>query len=178
MLLPPILGQVRRCPASHPRSRQCSFLFAAGLSFAAALLLIVAGSVLSRSCASRWGRPRRGQGWARLLLSPAIPGVTLQPTAEPADPAQPAVLLLPRHGSVRIQTFTLVGMGAALHGTRRPGRRAPLLCRFLLCGAGGAPRWAASSLTARRTMERVAAVALSHRRHGDPMACGTCRPRS
>ena len=67
-----------------------AFLFAAGLAFAAALLLIVAGSVLPRVVPQ-----------APLGPSKAEAKVGLGLLLSPPDPAQPAVLLLPRHGQWR-----------------------------------------------------------------------------
>mgnify|MGYP003693632933 CR=1 FL=1 len=63
-----------------------AFLFVAGLTFAVALLLIVAGSVLPRVVRKPMGPSRRE---AKRRPRPAV---------ERADPAQSPVLLLPRHG--------------------------------------------------------------------------------
>jgi MFS transporter, FSR family, fosmidomycin resistance protein len=105
-----------------------AFLFAAGLSFAVALLLIVAGSVLPRVVRKPLGTSRGGPSRAEakvglgLLLSPPILRNLL-------------FFFCLAMASGGIQTFTVVGMGA-LHGT--PASVANIaLSGFLLCSAGG-----------------------------------------
>jgi MFS transporter, FSR family, fosmidomycin resistance protein len=100
-----------------------AFLFAAGLSFAVALLLIVAGSVLPRVVRKPMG-PSKAEAKVGLglLLSPPILRNLLF-----------FFCLAMANGG--IQTFTVVGMGA-LHGT--PASVANVaLSGFLLCSAGG-----------------------------------------
>ena len=120
-----------------------AFLFAAGLSFAAALLLIVAGSVLPRVVRKPMG-PSKAEAKVGLglLLSPPILRNLLF-----------FFCLAMANGG--IQTFTVVGMGA-LHGT--PASVANIaLSGFLLCSAGGV---LLGGIIADRTPhhERVAAV--------------------
>jgi len=120
-----------------------AFLFAAGLSFAAALLLIVAGSVLPRVVRKPMG-PSRAEAKVGLglLLSPPILRNLL-------------FFFCLAMASGGIQTFTVVGMGA-LHGT--PASVANIaLSGFLLCSAGGV---LLGGIIADRTPhhERVAAV--------------------
>ncbi|HEY6719345.1 MAG TPA: MFS transporter [Reyranella sp.] len=100
-----------------------AFLFAAGLSFAVALLLIVAGSVLPQVVRKPMG-PSKAEAKVGLdlLLSPPILRNLLF-----------FFCLAMANGG--IQTFTVVGMGA-LHGT--PASVANVaLSGFLLCSAGG-----------------------------------------
>jgi FSR family fosmidomycin resistance protein-like MFS transporter len=100
-----------------------AFLFAAGLSFAVALLLIVAGSVLPRVVRKPMG-PSKAEAKVGLglLLSPPILRNLLF-----------FFCLAMANGG--IQTFTVVGMGA-LHGT--PASVANIaLSGFLLFSAGG-----------------------------------------
>ena len=120
-----------------------AFLFAAGLSFAAAILLIVAGSVLPRVVRKPMG-PSRAEAKVGLglLLSPPILRNLL-------------FFFCLAMASGGIQTFTVVGMGA-LHGT--PASVANIaLSGFLLCSAGGV---LLGGVIADRTPhhERVAAV--------------------
>jgi FSR family fosmidomycin resistance protein-like MFS transporter len=120
-----------------------AFLFAAGLSFAAALLLIVAGSVLPRVVRKPMG-PSKAEAKVGLglLLSPPILRNLL-------------FFFCLAMASGGIQTFTVVGMGA-LHGT--PASVANIaLSGFLLCSAGGV---LLGGIIADRTPhhERVAAV--------------------
>ena len=120
-----------------------AFLFAAGLSFAAAMLLIVAGSVLPRVVRKPMG-PSRAEAKVGLglLLSPPILRNLL-------------FFFCLAMASGGIQTFTVVGMGA-LHGT--PASVANIaLSGFLLCSAGGV---LLGGIIADRTPhhERVAAV--------------------
>ena len=116
-----------------------AFLFAAGLSFAAALLLIVAGSVLPRACASHRGH-RAYKAEAKvgldLLLSPPILRNLLF-----------FFCLAMANGG--IQTFTVVGWARST--ARRP-RSPTWRCRASCCSAPAACCWAASSPTARRIM--------------------------
>jgi len=125
-----------------------AFLFAAGLSFAVALLLIVAGSVLPRVVRKPLGSSRGGPSRAEakvglgLLLSPPILRNLL-------------FFFCLAMASGGIQTFTVVGMGA-LHGT--PASVANIaLSGFLLFSAGGV---LLGGIIADRTPhhERVAAV--------------------
>jgi FSR family fosmidomycin resistance protein-like MFS transporter len=125
-----------------------AFLFAAGLSFAVALLLIVAGSVLPRVVRKSLGSSRGGPSRAEakvglgLLLSPPILRNLL-------------FFFCLAMASGGIQTFTVVGLGA-LHGT--PASVANIaLSGFLLCSAGGV---LLGGIIADRTPhhERVAAV--------------------
>jgi MFS transporter, FSR family, fosmidomycin resistance protein len=100
-----------------------AFLFAAGLSFAVAILLIVAGSVLPRVVRKPMG-PSKAEAKVGLglLLSPPILRNLL-------------FFFCLAMASGGIQTFTVVGMGA-LHGT--PASVANIaLSGFLLCSAGG-----------------------------------------
>jgi MFS transporter, FSR family, fosmidomycin resistance protein len=100
-----------------------AFLFAAGLSFAVAMLLIVAGSVLPRVVRKPMG-PSKAEAKVGLglLLSPPILRNLL-------------FFFCLAMASGGIQTFTVVGMGA-LHGT--PASVANIaLSGFLLCSAGG-----------------------------------------
>ena len=100
-----------------------AFLFAAGLSFAVALLLIVAGSVLPRVVRKPMG-PSKAEAKVGLglLLSPPILRNLLF-----------FFCLAMANGG--IQTFTVVGMGA-IHGT--PASVANVaLSGFLLFSAGG-----------------------------------------
>jgi FSR family fosmidomycin resistance protein-like MFS transporter len=120
-----------------------AFLFAAGLSFAVALLLIVAGSVLPRVVRKPMG-PSKAEAKVGLglLLSPPILRNLL-------------FFFCLAMASGGIQTFTVVGMGA-LHGT--PASVANIaLSGFLLCSAGGV---LLGGIIADRTPhhERVAAV--------------------
>jgi MFS transporter, FSR family, fosmidomycin resistance protein len=120
-----------------------AFLFAAGLSFAVALLLIVAGSVLPRVVRKPMG-PSRAEAKVGLglLLSPPILRNLL-------------FFFCLAMASGGIQTFTVVGMGA-LHGT--PASVANIaLSGFLLFSAGGV---LLGGIIADRTPhhERVAAV--------------------
>ena len=125
-----------------------AFLFAAGLSFAVALLLIVAGSVLPRVVRKPLGPSKGGPSRAEakvglgLLLSPPILRNLL-------------FFFCLAMASGGIQTFTVVGMGA-LHGT--PASVANIaLSGFLLFSAGGV---LLGGIIADRTPhhERVAAV--------------------
>ena len=125
-----------------------AFLFAAGLSFAVALLLIVAGSVLPRVVRKPLGSSKGGPSRAEakvglgLLLSPPILRNLL-------------FFFCLAMASGGIQTFTVVGMGA-LHGT--PASVANIaLSGFLLFSAGGV---LLGGIIADRTPhhERVAAV--------------------
>ena len=125
-----------------------AFQFAAGLSFAVALLLIVAGSVLPRVVRKPLGSSRGGPSRAEakvglgLLLSPPILRNLL-------------FFFCLAMASGGIQTFTVVGMGA-LHGT--PASVANIaLSGFLLFSAGGV---LLGGIIADRTPhhERVAAV--------------------
>ena len=128
-----------------------AFLFAAGLAFAVALLLIVAGSVLPRvvrqpmkPLGSSRGGPSRAEAKVGLglLLSPPILRNLL-------------FFFCLAMASGGIQTFTVVGMGA-LHGT--PASVANIaLSGFLLFSAGGV---LLGGIIADRTPhhERVAAV--------------------
>ena len=120
-----------------------AFLFVAGLTFAVALLLIVAGSVLPRVVRKPMG-PSRAEAKVGLglLLSPPILGNLL-------------FFFCLAMASGGIQTFTVVGMGA-LHGT--PASVANIaLSGFLLFSAGGV---LLGGIIADRTPhhERVAAV--------------------
>jgi FSR family fosmidomycin resistance protein-like MFS transporter len=120
-----------------------AFLFAAGLSFAVAILLIVAGSVLPRVVRKPMG-PSKAEAKVGLglLLSPPILRNLL-------------FFFCLAMASGGIQTFTVVGMGA-LHGT--PASVANIaLSGFLLCSAGGV---LLGGIIADRTPhhERVAAV--------------------
>jgi MFS family permease len=120
-----------------------AFLFAAGLSFAVALLLIVAGSVLPRVVRKPMG-PSKAEAKVGLglLLSPPILRNLL-------------FFFCLAMASGGIQTFTVVGMGA-LHGT--PASVANIaLSGFLLFSAGGV---LLGGIIADRTPhhERVAAV--------------------
>ncbi len=120
-----------------------AFLFAAGLAFAVALLLIVAGSVLPRVVRKPM-EPSRAEAKVGLglLLSPPILRNLLF-----------FFCLAMANGG--IQTFTVVGMGA-LHGT--PATVANIaLSGFLLFSAGGV---LLGGVIADRTPhhERVAAV--------------------
>ena len=120
-----------------------AFLFAAGLSFAVALLLIVAGSVLPRVVRKPMG-PSRAEAKVGLglLVSPPILRNLL-------------FFFCLAMASGGIQTFTVVGMGA-LHGT--PASVANIaLSGFLLFSAGGV---LLGGIIADRTPhhERVAAV--------------------
>ena len=120
-----------------------AFLFAAGLSFAVALLLIVAGSVLPRVVRKPMG-PSRAEAKVGLglLLSPPILRNLL-------------FFFCLAMASGGIQTFTVVGMGA-IHGT--PASVANVaLSGFLLFSAGGV---LLGGIIADRTPhhERVAAV--------------------
>jgi MFS transporter, FSR family, fosmidomycin resistance protein len=127
---------------------QGAFLFAAGLSFAAALLLIVAGSVLPRaipkpaaSTATGQGKPGAKVG-LDLLLSPAILRNLL-------------FFLCLAMANGGIQTYAVVALGA-IHGT--PASVANIgLSGFLLMSAGGV---LLGGVIADRTIhhERVAAV--------------------
>jgi MFS transporter, FSR family, fosmidomycin resistance protein len=127
---------------------QGAFLFAAGLSFAAALLLIVAGSVLPRaipkpaaSTATGQGKPGAKVG-LDLLLSPAILRNLL-------------FFLCLAMANGGIQTDAVVALGA-IHGT--PASVANIgLSGFLLMSAGGV---LLGGVIADRTIhhERVAAV--------------------
>ena len=124
-----------------------AFLFVAGLDFAVAILLIVAGSVLPRAVR----KPRtpqdcavqeRGQGRARPAVEPPILRNLLF-----------FFCLAMANGG--IQTFTVVGMGA-IHGT--PASVANVaLSGFLLFSAGGV---LLGGIIADRTPhhERVAAI--------------------
>jgi FSR family fosmidomycin resistance protein-like MFS transporter len=126
---------------------QGAFLFAAGLSFAAALLLIVAGSVLPRAIpkpaasATEQDKPGTKVG-LDLLLSPAILRNLL-------------FFLCLAMANGGIQTYAVVAL-AAIHGT--PASVANIgLSGFLLMSAGGV---LLGGIIADRTIhhERVAAV--------------------
>jgi MFS family permease len=116
-----------------------AFLFVAGLSIATALLLIVAGSVLPRVVHKPSQAASEGQR----------PEGRPRPPAERADPAQPAVLLLPSHGQWRHPDIHGRGPGAdprhAVLGRQRRTLGFPAVQRRRACC------WAASSPTARRT---------------------------
>ena len=127
---------------------QGAFLFAAGLSFAAALLLIVAGSVLPRAIPKPAAPPATGQDkpgakvGLDLLLSPAILRNLL-------------FFLCLAMANGGIQTYAVVALGA-IHGT--PASIANIgLSGFLLMSAGGV---LLGGVIADRTIhhERVAAV--------------------
>jgi MFS transporter, FSR family, fosmidomycin resistance protein len=127
---------------------QGAFLFAAGLSFAAALLLIVAGSVLPRAIPKPAASTDTGQGkpgakvGLDLLLSPAILRNLL-------------FFLCLAMANGGIQTYAVVALGA-IHGT--PASVANIgLSGFLLMSAGGV---LLGGVIADRTIhhERVAAV--------------------
>ena len=100
-----------------------AFLFAAGLSFAVAMLLIVAGSVLPRVVRKPMG-PSKAEtkvGLDLLLSAPVLRNLLF------------FFCLAIANGG--IQTFTVVAMGA-IHGT--PASVANVaLSGFLLCSAGG-----------------------------------------
>lgn len=121
-----------------------AFLFAAGLSFATALLLIVAGSVLPRVVHKPGQEPARGAakvGLDLLLSAPVLRNLLF------------FFCLAMANGG--IQTFTVVGMGA-IHDT--PFSVANVaLSGFLLCSAGGV---LLGGIIADRTPhhERVAAI--------------------
>jgi MFS transporter, FSR family, fosmidomycin resistance protein len=124
-----------------------AFLFAAGLTFAVAILLIVAGSVLPRAVRKSPEPPKSSsKGAAKvgldLLLSPPVLRNLLF-----------FFCLAMANGG--IQTFTVVGMGA-IHGT--PASVANVaLSAFLLFSAGGV---LLGGIIADRTPhhERVAAI--------------------
>jgi len=120
------------------------FLFAAGLSLAVGLLVIVAGSILPRVVHKPGQQPAKGEAKVGLdlLLSPPILRNLLF-----------FFCLAMANGG--IQTFTVVGMGA-IHGT--PFSVANVaLSGFLLCSAGGV---LLGGIVADRTPhhERVAAI--------------------
>ncbi len=121
-----------------------AFLFAAGLSFATALLLIVAGSVLPRVVHKPGQEPAKGAakvGLDLLLSAPVLRNLLF------------FFCLAMANGG--IQTFTVVGMGA-IHDT--PFSVANVaLSGFLLCSAGGV---LLGGIIADRTPhhERVAAI--------------------
>jgi len=121
-----------------------AFLFAAGLSFAIALLVIVAGSVLPRVVHKPNQAPTKGEakvGLGLLLSAPILRNLLF------------FFCLAMANGG--IQTFTVVGMGA-IHGT--PFSVANVaLSGFLLCSAGGV---LLGGIIADRTPhhERVAAI--------------------
>ena len=120
------------------------FLFAAGLSLAVGLLVIVAGSILPRVVHKPGQKPAKGEAKVGLdlLLSPPILRNLLF-----------FFCLAMANGG--IQTFTVVGMGA-IHGT--PFSVANVaLSGFLLCSAGGV---LLGGIVADRTPhhERVAAI--------------------
>ena len=123
-----------------------AFLFAAGLTFAVAILLIVAGSVLPRAVRKPPAAKSASKGAAKvgldLLLSPPVLRNLLF-----------FFCLAMANGG--IQTFTVVGMGA-IHGT--PASVANVaLSAFLLFSAGGV---LLGGIIADRTPhhERVAAI--------------------
>jgi len=121
-----------------------AFLFAAALSFATALLLIVAGSVLPRVVHKPGQEPAKGAakvGLDLLLSAPVLRNLLF------------FFCLAMANGG--IQTFTVVGMGA-IHGT--PFSVANVaLSGFLLCSAFGV---LLGGIIADRTPrhERVAAI--------------------
>lgn len=120
------------------------FLFAAGLSLAVGLLVVVAGSILPRVVHKPGQQPAKGEAKVglNLLLSPPILRNLLF-----------FFCLAMANGG--IQTFTVVGMGA-IHGT--PFSVANVaLSGFLLCSAGGV---LLGGIVADRTPhhERVAAI--------------------
>ncbi len=120
------------------------FLFAAGLSFAVALLVIVAGSILPRVVHKPGQQPAKSEtkvGLSLLLSRPILRNLLF------------FFCLAMANGG--IQTFTVVGMGA-IHGT--PFSVANVaLSGFLLCSAFGV---LLGGIIADRTPhhERVAAV--------------------
>ena len=100
-----------------------AFLFAAGLTFAVAILLIVAGSVLPRAVRKPMGpsKAEAGVGLDLLLSAPILRNLLF--------------FFCLAMASGGIQTFTVVGMGA-IHGT--PASVANVaLSAFLLFSAGG-----------------------------------------
>ncbi len=120
-----------------------AFLFAAGLTFAVALLLIVAGGVLPRVVRKPMGPSKgdAGVGLSLLLSAPILRNLLF------------FFCLAMANGG--IQTFTVVGMGA-IHGT--PAAAANMaLSGFLLFSAAGV---LVGGIIADRTPhhERVAAV--------------------
>ena len=122
-----------------------AFLFAACLSFATALLLIVAGSIMPR-VAHKPGDSAKGGGGAKVGLDLLLSGPVLR------NLLFFFCLAMANSG---IQTFTVVGMGA-IHGT--PFSVANVaLSGFLLLSAGGV---LLGGIIADRTPhhERVAAI--------------------
>jgi MFS transporter, FSR family, fosmidomycin resistance protein len=125
-----------------------AFLFAAGLTFAVAILLIVAGSVLPRAV-------RKPAGPAKAAPSRSAAKVGLDLLLSPPILRNLLFFFCLAMANGGIQTFTVVGMGA-IHGT--PASVANVaLSGFLLFSAGGV---LLGGIIADRTPhhERVAAI--------------------
>ncbi len=110
-----------------------AFLFAAGLTFAVAILLIVAGSVLPRAVRKPLGPSKHGPAKTAPSRSEAKVGLDLLLSPPILRNLLFFFCLAMANGG--IQTFTVVGMGA-IHGT--PASVANVaLSGFLLFSAGG-----------------------------------------